>query len=66
MSGKKGKGARKAKVAAQQSAERDDLIRDAGGYDWGWPAIEMVMANMELSQRLAAGGFSRLRLWHHS
>ena len=58
MSGKKGNGAKKAKGADQQSAERDDLIRDAGGYDWGWPAIEMVMANMELSKHLAAGGFS--------
>ena len=58
MGGKKGRGAKKSKVADQQSAERDDLIRDAGGYDWGWPAIEMVMANMELSKRLAGGGFS--------
>jgi len=58
MAGIKGKGAKKAKGADRESAERDDLIRDAGGYDWGWPAIEMVMANMELSRRLAAGGFS--------
>lgn len=58
MAGKKSKRAKKSKVADQQSAERDDLIRDAGGYDWGLPAIEMVMANMELSKRLAVGGFS--------
>lgn len=58
MAAKKGKGAKKTKNADRQTAERDDLIIDAGGYDWGWPAIEMVMANMELSQRLAAGGFS--------
>lgn len=58
MGGKKGRGAKKSKVTDQQSAERDDLIRDAGGYDWGWPAIEMVMANMELSKRSAGGGFS--------
>ncbi|MRN77861.1 MULTISPECIES: hypothetical protein [unclassified Brucella] len=51
MAGIKGKGAKKANGADRQSAERDDLIRDAGGYDWGWPAIEMVMANMELSRR---------------
>ena len=24
----------------------------------GWPTTDMVIANMELSQRLAAGGFS--------
>lgn len=58
MVAKKGKGAGKAKVADRQSAARDALIADAGGYDWGWPAVEIVMANMELSKRLAAGGFS--------
>ncbi len=58
MAAKKGKGAKKAKGSGRKAAERDDLIRDAGGYDWGWPAVEMVVANMELSRRLAAGGFS--------
>jgi len=37
---------------------RDDLIRDAGGLDWGWPRLEAVTANMELAQRLGRGGFS--------
>ncbi|MBC3940623.1 hypothetical protein [Sphingomonas albertensis] len=58
MAAKKGKGAKKAKVADQQSAAREDLIEDAGGYDWGWPTVDIVLANMELSQRLVAGGFS--------
>lgn len=58
MATKKGKGAKKAKSFDQDGAERDDLIKEAGGYDWGWPEVEMVMANMELSKRLAAGGFS--------
>jgi hypothetical protein len=58
MAAKKGKSSKKAKGADPKAAERDELIRDAGGYDWGWPAVEMVLANMELSRRLAAGGFS--------
>lgn len=58
MATKKGNGAKKAKNFNWNAAARDDLIKDAGGYDWGWPVVEMVMANMELSKRFAAGGFS--------
>jgi hypothetical protein len=61
MAAKKGKGAKKAKTAdtaSKPSSVREDLILDAGGYDWGWPAVSMVMANFELSQRLAAGRFN--------
>lgn len=41
--------------AASRTAE---LVRDAGGYDWGWPSVEMVSANVELLRRLGAGGFT--------
>jgi hypothetical protein len=58
MASKKGKSTKKAKTADKLSSVRDDLILDAGGYDWGWPAVSMVMANFELSQRLAAGRFN--------
>src|SRR4028118_271316 len=58
MATKKGKGAKKAKSSDRNAAARNDLIKDAGGYDWGWPEVELVMANMGLSKRLAAGGFS--------
>ena len=61
MAAKKGKGAKKAKAgntAEKPSNVRDELILDAGGYDWGWPAVSMVIANFELSQRLAAGRFN--------
>ena len=37
---------------------RDDLVRDAGGLDWGWPRLEAIAANMELAQRLGQGGFA--------
>lgn len=58
MAAKRGRNAGKAKGSDQKAAEREDLIRDAGGYDWGWPEIDVIMPNMELSERLAAGGFS--------
>lgn len=57
MATKSGKGAKHAKSSNQNATELGDLIKDGGGYDSGWPEVETVMANMELSKRLAAGGF---------
>ncbi|WP_231420779.1 hypothetical protein [Sphingomonas sp. Leaf205] len=57
MATKKGRGAKDATSPDRNATELGDLIKDGGGYDWGWPEVEMVMANMELSKRLAAGGF---------
>ncbi|MDH6230774.1 hypothetical protein M2281_001346 [Mesorhizobium soli] len=57
MGVKKRKRAKNAK-ADDSSAARKELLRDAGGFDWGWPALEMVMANNELTRRLMTGGFS--------
>lgn len=39
------------------SAARAELVRDAGGYDWGWPSVSLVSANPELVQLLAEAGF---------
>jgi hypothetical protein len=58
MAAKKGKTAKKAKAAERQAAAGNDLLEDAGGFDWGWPALEVVIANYELTRRLVAGGFS--------
>lgn len=54
---KRQKGAKNAKAGASNSV-REGLLLDAGGYDWGWPSVEIVMANTELSRRLMVGGFS--------
>jgi hypothetical protein len=37
---------------------RCDLLRDAGGFDWGWPSSHMLVGNQELSRRFLAGGFA--------
>lgn len=55
---KKERNATKAKGPDRKAAQRENLIKDAGGYDWGWPEVEIVLANMELSKRLSAGGFT--------
>lgn len=52
-----GKG-RKAKSTVAPNEARRELVRDGGGCDWGWPRLEMVASNPELSIRLAKGGFN--------
>ena len=47
-----------AKVDADDAAFLASLQADAGGYDWGWPVMEMAAANMELIRRLSVGGFT--------
>ncbi|QOW24822.1 hypothetical protein [Lysobacter sp. H23M47] len=47
---------KKKKNVNPNKADRD-LIRDAGGYDWGWPSVRMVSANPELIRRLRDAGF---------
>lgn len=56
--GNKGGKARKAKAADAPNEARRELVRDGGGCDWGWPQLEMVASNPELSLRLAKGGFN--------
>ncbi|WP_158271735.1 hypothetical protein [Methylosinus sporium] len=57
MGAKKRKSAKNAKAGGSDAA-REELLQDAGGFDWGWPALEVVMASTELTRRLIAGGFS--------
>lgn len=57
MGTKKKKRAKQAKAGSSDAA-REELLRDAGGFDWGWPAHELVMADTELTRRLVLGGFS--------
>ncbi len=54
--------ARKPKKNKKNSGEAADqakrqLLLDAGGYDWGWPALGVISANPELIRRLAVAGF---------
>ncbi|NEI74319.1 hypothetical protein GR212_32710 [Rhizobium lusitanum] len=58
MAAKKKKKSAKYTKAGDRDAAREGLLRDAGGFDWGWPAFELVVANTELTRRLVAGGFS--------
>jgi len=65
MARHKGKGAKKperGKKATSASAGpdtvREELLQDAGGFDWGWPSFDMVVGSHELTRRLVAGGFS--------
>lgn len=58
MGGKKRKKGAKNAKAGGSNAAREELLLDAGGFDWGWPSIAIVMANTELTRRLMVGGFS--------
>ncbi len=55
--GKNRKSGKRSKPNAATDPGRDQLLRDAGGFDWGWPALGMVVGNNELTRHLFAGGF---------
>jgi len=58
MAAKKKKKSASSKKAGDRDAAKEELLRDAGGLDWGWPVREMVIGNNELTRRLMSGGFS--------
>jgi hypothetical protein len=55
---KRERGKKATAASAGVDTVREELLQDAGGFDWGWPSFDMVVGSHELTQRLVAGGFS--------